>query len=329
MKPKFHTTAHHYTINLVIHLLGLHNINMGSLKVRTDLYEKATFPEISMQDISMELQKWGIRHALKTAPDSITDATVFPTIAFIRVGEQEGFSIIEKVEAQQVYLLNPFTAADSYAVSELTVLQYLDIKEIVIDEAFCEVCMQEDLSAREAYADTIFAVEDFFSEEECDYMIDYCEQHNLFNRSMTGAADGTNMIADTRTSYSAFIATSRQDPLFNGIVERAAELLEVDSSRIEDLQCVRYGEGQEYKPHFDSHEIGLKRKATILVYLNDSFEGGETIFPEIGFSVFPKKGMALSFINLDEEDKDLIYSLHGGAPVTAGIKFACNIWIHI
>ncbi|RBL90491.1 hypothetical protein DF182_28960 [Chitinophaga flava] len=329
MKPKFHTTAHHYAINLVIHFLGLHNINMGRLKVRRALYEKEAFPETSMQDIGMELQKWGIQHELKTAPCNITDAMVFPTMAVIRIHEQDVLAIVEKVEEQQIHLQYFFADTITCAVSELTVLQYLDIKEIVVDKEFCEACEQEDLSEREAYTDSIFAVEDFLSEEECNYMIDYCEQHNLFNRSMTGAADGTGEITGNRTSYSAFITTSRQDPLFNDIIERAADLMEVEPARIEDLQCVRYGEGQEFKPHFDSFETGVKRKATLLVYLNDNFEGGETVFPEIGFSVSPKRGMALSFVNLDEQNKDLIYSLHGGAPVTAGIKFACNIWIHL
>ncbi|MBC9908992.1 prolyl hydroxylase family protein [Chitinophaga varians] len=329
MKPLFHTTVHHYAINVVIHLLGLHDINMGRSKVREALYEKETFPELSMQDISTELQKWGIRHELKAAPCNIADATIFPTLAFVRINEQEVPVIVEKVEEQQVYL--PYFSTDkvAYAMNELTVLQYLDIKEVVVDQEFCEACEQEDASRREAYEDTIFAVEDFFSEEECQYMIDYCEQHHLFNRSMTGAADGTNEVTAGRTSYSAFITAGRQDAIFNEIIERAADLMEVEATRIEDLQCVRYGEGQEYRPHFDSFESGLKRRATLLVYLNDDFEGGETIFPEIDVSISPKKGMALAFINLDEQHNDIIYALHGGAPVTGGTKFACNIWIHV
>ncbi|NML40384.1 2OG-Fe(II) oxygenase [Chitinophaga sp. G-6-1-13] len=331
MKPKFHTIAHHYTANLVIHFLGLHHINMGRLKVRTALYGKETYPATTMQDISTELQGWGVRHELKTAPCNITDATVFPTMAVVRIQDQEEevLVIIESVEEQQVRLQYLSADVPTYAVDELTVLQYLDIKEVVVDKEFCEACAQEDLSKQDAYVDTIFAVEDFLSEEECKYMIDYCEQHNLFYRSMTGAADGSNEVTGHRTSYSAFITTCRQDTVFKDIVERAADLMEVEIARVEDLQCVRYGDGQEYRPHFDSFETGVKRKATLLVYLNDDFEGGETIFPEIGFSVSPKKGMALSFINLDEQHTDLIYSLHGGAPVTAGTKFACNIWIQL
>lgn len=329
MKPGFHTIAHHYATNLLIYFLGLHDIHMGRLAVRTALYEKETFPEIAIQDISSQLQEWGVRHELKTAPCNITTVVVFPTMAVVRIQEQEVLAIIERVEGQQVYLEYFSADATTYAISELTVLQYLDIREIIVDKTFCEARAQEDASKQEAYTDTIFAVEDFLSEEECSYMIDYCEQHNLFSRSMTGTADGASEVTGNRTSYSAFITTCRQDTLFKDIIERAADLMEVDITRVEDLQCVRYGEGQLYKSHFDSFETGLKRKATLLVYLNDDYEGGETIFPEIGFSISPKKGMALAFVNLDEQNNDLIYSLHGGAPVTAGVKFACNIWIHL
>ncbi|SJZ84024.1 2OG-Fe(II) oxygenase superfamily protein [Chitinophaga eiseniae] len=328
MKPGFHTIAHHYAVNLVLYFLGLHNINMGRLKVRTALYAKETFPELSIQVISVELQEWGIRHTLKTAPCSITGAGIFPTMAVVSIQEQEALVVVEKVEGQLVHLQYASADRATFAVSELTVLHYLDIHGIVIDKAFCASNEQDDLTKREAYADTIFAVEDFFSAEECGYMINYCEQHHLFNRSMTGAADGTSEVTGNRTSYSAFITNCRQDTLFNNIVERAADLMEVEAACVEDLQCVRYGPGQEYRPHFDSFERGPKRKATLLVYLNDDFEGGETIFPEIGVSVSPRKGMALAFMNLDEQHNDLIYSLHGGAPVTDGTKFACNIWIH-
>lgn len=329
MKPGFHTITHHYGVNLVICFLGLHHINMGRLKVRTALYEKETFPELSIQDISMALQGWGIRHVLKTAPCHITDATVFPTMAVVRIEEQEVLAIVEKVEDQLAYLQYFSAEKAAFAIDKLIVLEYLHVEDIVVDKAFCEAHEQEDLSRREAYADTIFAVEDFLTDEECNYMMDYCEQHQLFNRSMTGAADGASEVTANRTSYSAFIASCRQDAMFSSIIARAADLMEVETARVEDLQCVRYGQGQEYRPHFDSFERGLKRKATLLVYLNDDFEGGETIFPEIGISVSPKKGMALAFINLDEQHNDLVYSLHGGAPVTAGTKYACNIWIHV
>ena len=40
---------------------------------------------------------------------------------------------------------------------------------------------------------------------------------------------------------------------------------------------------------------GGQRIGTLIMYLNDVEEGGETIFPEIGFSVAPRRGHAVYF----------------------------------
>ncbi len=45
------------------------------------------------------------------------------------------------------------------------------------------------------------------------------------------------------------------------------------------LQVLRYGVGQKYGPHTDSLIDDSPRMATVLLYLNDVEEGGETAFP--------------------------------------------------
>ena len=53
----------------------------------------------------------------------------------------------------------------------------------------------------------------------------------------------------------------------------------------ESIQVLRYELGQKYEPHFDyffdpvNTQQGGHRYATVLMYLSDVEEGGETIFP--------------------------------------------------
>jgi hypothetical protein len=48
------------------------------------------------------------------------------------------------------------------------------------------------------------------------------------------------------------------------VQERVAKWLRVPVSFQEDMQVLRYGRGQQYKPHLDGHD----RMATLLIYLS-------------------------------------------------------------
>jgi prolyl 4-hydroxylase len=72
-------------------------------------------------------------------------------------------------------------------------------------------------------------------------------------------------------------------------------------------------------------ERGGQRVATILMYLNTPDGGGATTFPDVGLEVTPVKGNAV-FFTYDRPHPDT-KTLHGGAPVTAGIKWAATKWL--
>ena len=70
----------------------------------------------------------------------------------------------------------------------------------------------------------------------------------------------------------------------------------------EELRMKRFlvgkgtGEDEQFKEHVDvtQHE-GAKRFLIMMVYLNDDFGGGETVFPQLGDCIKPKKGRILMF----------------------------------
>lgn len=64
------------------------------------------------------------------------------------------------------------------------------------------------------------------------------------------------------------------------------------------LRLYRYGPGERHGAHWDTVvELagGVKSLLTLVFYLNDDFEGGETDFPELGQVVTPRAGRALIF----------------------------------
>jgi len=72
------------------------------------------------------------------------------------------------------------------------------------------------------------------------------------------------------------------------------------------------------------------RALTILFYLNDVEEGGETFFPRVNITVSPKKGSLALFASVSDDDVHSCNqdSLHSGLPVKKGVKYAANFWVH-
>jgi prolyl 4-hydroxylase len=109
------------------------------------------------------------------------------------------------------------------------------------------------------------------------------------------------------------------------------------SNNFEDIQIVRYEQNGKYDPHYDGTEcngddespcLKNQRIATLLIYLNDDFEGGATRFPNLNVSIKPKKGNAV-FFWVSHPETGMMYkkTLHGGDPVLEGEKWIATQWI--
>lgn len=185
---------------------------------------------------------------------------------------------------------------------------------------------------------TVKEIDDFLTPQECDYLIKLAEPK--LETSMVYYIGGDILNEKHRKSDQAWIK-DEDDRLAASIAARVASLSGLPTKNQEDLQIVSYPTGGFFNPHYDACDGNREfcgrmdgrsgpRIYTYLIYLNDDFEGGETVFPNTKMSIKPKRGKCVVFQNtLHAPDGRIIaQSLHGGNPVTKGRKWICNKWVH-
>ena len=174
------------------------------------------------------------------------------------------------------------------------------------------------------------------SPEECDQLI-ALSKPKLKPSTIVENETGEEKVIGERSSAGTFF--HREENAFIRKIEtRLAKLMRLPIENGEGIQILHYVTGAEYRPHYDffapenpggaAHmQKGGQRVATLVMYLNDVESGGATIFPEIDFSVAPRKGSAVYFSYCDAAGKLDRLTLHGGAPVKRGEKWIATKWV--
>lgn len=166
-----------------------------------------------------------------------------------------------------------------------------------------------------------------FSPEECDFLIARAEpwlQPSLVIDPRTGG----QMRNPIRTSDGMSFGHVLEGPAIHVLNRRIATAAGTDAKQGESLQVLRYRPGQEYRPHFDALAgEPNQRMLTMLVYLNEDYQGGETLFLRTGLRFKGRKGDALLFRNALPDGRADEMAQHAGLPVTAGEKIIASRWI--
>jgi prolyl 4-hydroxylase len=180
----------------------------------------------------------------------------------------------------------------------------------------------------------VIIIKNLLSEEECDKLLEDVNLANkAFQESEVSNSDGTQGISDYRKSKQVWLK-EHDSEICRKITNISKLFTGCPEKNMEDLQVVEYDTSGYFKEHYDPETTydgsNIKDRAyTLIFYLNNVEEGGETYFKNIDTKVSPKKGDAVFFKSLSQNNKLLHNSLHQGMPVIKGKKHICNKWIHL
>lgn len=254
-----------------------------------------------------------------------------------------------------------FSAQDGIAVSDMSAA---DAK--AFHKKMSEQYMPVDLNfpgLRILHLDPpVFAIDDFFTEEQCDHLVAAATSSGLMRQSKVGSGNigdsNANLAAlsSRRTSSSMLIDLDVQKEYKN--LKESAKALQTKGHALvfggskvsenwgppgklplprqycyEALQVAEYRPGQYFAEHEDAFppaiaaQNGFQRHATLLVYLTSCSEGGGTTFQYLdNISVRPRKGRALLFFPSFSDSTPDPRTLHSADPAV-DLKWVTQQWI--
>ena len=168
----------------------------------------------------------------------------------------------------------------------------------------------------------------------CDYVMTLAEPG--LSRAMVVDERGGESVRQIRTNRVVNFGLVDSDVLLEMINTRLGAAAGLPAEHAEGLGVLNYAPGEEYAAHVDyipdtaanAPQLAARgqRVRTLLVYLNDDFDGGATEFVRLGQGFRPPRGSALIFDNVTPDGQVDPLTLHRGAPPTRGQKWVISKW---
>jgi len=182
----------------------------------------------------------------------------------------------------------------------------------------------------------VAVLNDVLSAPECEELIALARPR-LAPSTTVDPQTGRDRVGDERSSFGMFFRL-QENAFIARLDQRVSALMNLPVENGEGLQVLCYPAGAQSMPHFDflvpsnpANQASLARSgqrvSTLVSYLNDVEEGGETVFPEAGWSVSPQRGNAVYFEYCNSLGQVDHASLHAGGPVLRGEKWVATKWM--
>jgi prolyl 4-hydroxylase len=183
----------------------------------------------------------------------------------------------------------------------------------------------------ETHKAEIYEVEDFLGSADCEKIIEIMTA-DLTASTITNPDQNLSYVRTSSTSH----LRKDSSTFVKQLNETIHKFMNIPVELGEEVQAQRYDVGQQFQDHTDWFDETLEfnkphlnmgqRTWTLMVYLNNVEEGGETDFPEVGYTFKPKKGKAVIWNNLYENKQGNPFTKHAGRPVKKGVKNIITKW---
>ena len=165
------------------------------------------------------------------------------------------------------------------------------------------------------------------------------EDLSVFDPNKSNQTRSTEWITDKRTRDTQIAPIEPVFPQVNDLMYNIVKQVinpfyqfEVDKSEVPQLLC--YDVGGHYKPHIDGEGVWtapdqtqmwrktVDRDLSMVLYLNNDFEGGDFVFPVLHIRIRPEPGLLVCFPSNR-------YYMHGVEPVTKGNRYSMVTWMTV
>lgn len=168
----------------------------------------------------------------------------------------------------------------------------------------------------------VFTIDNLYSKAQCDSLIEATEKLGFEIAPITVGDQVFEYKLDHRNNDRVIVDdTTLADELFKDLKDylppefKGWHLLKLNNR----FRFYRYTKDQKFSPHWDGRykeSLDVESRLTLLIYLSDGVEGGETSFftedSDLRFKVTPTIGQVLVFDH---------HQLHSGEPVIDGYKY--------
>jgi hypothetical protein len=172
----------------------------------------------------------------------------------------------------------------------------------------------------QSHLDFLIVIDDFLSRAECEAFVQLCNHKPFVEKQINGTFEGSNEhFLRNGLKFSSFALENftLANALWKRIEKHAPKEIDdyVAVGLNERLRFYRYEVGQHFGAHTDGYferPNGERSFLTLMIYLNDDFTGGETLFLKREKIIAPKRGTALLFTH---------HQWHAGLAVKEGYKY--------